>query len=130
MDAEAIRKDFPVLFQQVNGYPLVYLDNGATSHRPLAVIDEVKRFEEEDNSNVHRSVHTLGQRATVLFEGARSKLATLLNAPENGLIFTKSATESLNLVAYARGRHPSHLAGGWARSRHRLPEQHRLGRNS
>ncbi len=110
MDAEAIRKDFPVLFQQVNGYPLVYLDNGATSHRPLAVIDEVKRFEEEDNSNVHRSVHTLGQRATVLFEGARTKLATLLNAPSNGLIFTKSATESLNLVAYAWGRH--HLTAG------------------
>jgi cysteine desulfurase/selenocysteine lyase len=110
MDAEAIRKDFPVLFQQVNGHPLVYLDNGATSHRPLAVIDEVKRFEEEDNSNVHRSVHTLGQRATVLFEGARHKLATLLNAPSNGLIFTKSATESLNLVAYAWGRH--HLTAG------------------
>ncbi|HEU4867578.1 MAG TPA: cysteine desulfurase [Actinomycetota bacterium] len=110
MDAEAIRKDFPVLFQQVNGYPLVYLDNGATSHRPLAVIDEVKRFEEEDNSNVHRSVHTLGQRATVLFEEARTKLATLLNAPSNGLIFTKSATESLNLVAYAWGRH--HLTAG------------------
>jgi cysteine desulfurase/selenocysteine lyase len=110
MDAEAIRKDFPVLFQQVNGYPLVYLDNGATSHRPLAVIDEVKRFEEEDNSNVHRSVHTLGQRATVLFEGARTKLAALLNAPSNGLIFTKSATESLNLVAYAWGRH--HLTAG------------------
>ena len=110
MDAEAIRKDFPVLFQQVNGYPLVYLDNGATSHRPLAVIDEVKRFEEEDNSNVHRSVHTLGQRATVLFEEARTKLAALLNAPSNGLIFTKSATESLNLVAYAWGRH--HLTAG------------------
>jgi cysteine desulfurase/selenocysteine lyase len=110
MDAEAIRKDFPVLFQQVNGHPLVYLDNGATSHRPLAVIDEVKRFEEEDNSNVHRSVHTLGQRATVLFEAARTKLADLLNAPSNGLIFTKSATESLNLVAYAWGRH--HLTAG------------------
>ena len=110
MDAEAIRKDFPVLFQQVNGHPLVYLDNGATSHRPLAVIDEVKRFEEEDNSNVHRSVHTLGQRATVLFEGARTKLATLLNAPGKGVIFTKSSTESLNLVAYAWGRH--HLTAG------------------
>jgi cysteine desulfurase / selenocysteine lyase len=110
MDAEAIRKDFPVLFQQVNGHPLVYLDNGATSHRPLAVLDEIKRFEEEDNSNVHRSVHTLGQRATVLFEGARTKLAELLNAPSNGLIFTKSATESLNLVAYAWGRH--HLTAG------------------
>ena len=111
MDAEAIRKDFPVLFQQVNGHPLVYLDNGATAHRPLSVIDEVKRFEEEDNSNVHRSVHTLGQRATVLFEGARTKLAALLGVPETrGLIFTKSATESLNLVAYAWGRH--HLTEG------------------
>lgn len=111
MDPEAVRKDFPVLFQQVNGHPLVYLDNGATSHRPLAVIDEVKRFEEEDNSNVHRSVHTLGQRATELFEGARTKLAALLGVPgTKGLIFTKSATESLNLVAYAWGRH--HLTEG------------------
>ena len=111
MDAEAIRKDFPILHQQVNGHPLVYLDNGATSQRPLAVIDEVKRFYEEDNSNVHRSVHTLGQRATVLFEGARTKIARLIGAPsERGVVFTKSATEALNLVAYAWGRH--HLAPG------------------
>ncbi len=111
MDAESIRKDFPVLNQQVNGYPLVYLDNGATSQRPTAVIEEVKRFDEEDNSNVHRSVHALGQRATVLFEGARTKLAELINAPSTkGVIFTKSATESLNLVAYAWGRH--HLVPG------------------
>lgn len=111
MDAEAIRKDFPVLHQQVNGYPLVYLDNGATSQRPSAVIDEIKRFYEEDNANVHRSVHTLGQRATVLFEGARSKLAELIGAPgTRGLVFTKSATEALNLIAYAWGRH--HLTPG------------------
>lgn len=111
MDAEAIRKDFPVLHQQVNGYPLVYLDNGATSQRPLVVIDELKRFSEEDNSNVHRSVHTLGQRATVLFEGARTKVAELIKAPSTrGVIFTKSATEALNLVAYAWGRH--HLVPG------------------
>ncbi|HEX2179474.1 MAG TPA: cysteine desulfurase [Actinomycetota bacterium] len=111
MDAESIRKDFPVLDQQVNGHPLVYLDNGATSQRPTAVIEEVRRFDLEDNSNVHRSVHTLGQRATVLFEGARSKVSELLNAPSNkGVIFTKSATESLNLVAYAWGRH--HLVAG------------------
>ncbi|HEX2054453.1 MAG TPA: cysteine desulfurase [Actinomycetota bacterium] len=111
MDAEAIRKDFPVLHQQVNGHPLVYLDNGATSQHPLAVIDEVKRFYEEDNSNVHRSVHTLGQRATVLYEGAREKVAELLKAPSSkGVIFTKSATEGLNLIAYAWGRH--HLVAG------------------
>ena len=111
MDAEAIRKDFPVLHQQVNGHPLVYLDNGATSQHPISVIDEVKRFYEEDNSNVHRSVHTLGQRATVLFEGAREKVASLLGAPsEKGVVFTKSATEGLNMIAYAWGLH--HLAAG------------------
>lgn len=111
MQAEAVRKDFPVLDQEVNGHPLVYLDNGATSQRPRAVIEELKRFDEQDNSNVHRSVHTLGQRATVLYEGARAKVAELIGAPSpHAVIFTKSATEGLNLVAYAWGRH--HLARG------------------
>jgi cysteine desulfurase / selenocysteine lyase len=106
MDPEAIRKDFPVLDQQVNGHPLVYLDNGATSQRPIAVIEELKRFYEEDNSNVHRSVHTLGQRATLLYDDAREKVARLINAPSSrGVIFTKSATEGLNLIAYAWARH-------------------------
>ncbi|MGI8427680.1 MAG: cysteine desulfurase [Actinomycetota bacterium] len=111
MDALEIRKDFPVLDQEVNGHPLVYLDNGATSQRPRQVIEAVRRFYEEDNSNVHRSVHTLGQRATVLYEGAREKVAKLLGAPAaREIIFTKSATEGLNLLAYAWGRH--HLAEG------------------
>jgi len=111
MNAEDIRKDFPTLDQEVNGHPLVYLDNGATSQRPRTVIDEIKRFYEEDNSNVHRSVHTLGERATLLYEGAREKVADFIGAPSpRGLIFTKSATEALNLVAYAWGRH--HLAPG------------------
>lgn len=106
MDAAAIRKDFPVLHQQVNGHPLVYLDNGATSHRPRAVTAAVSHFDERDNSNVHRSVHTLGQRATELFDAARTKVAETLGAPsDRGVIFTRSATESLNLVAYAWGRH-------------------------
>ncbi len=106
MDAQQIKKDFPTLDQKVNGHPLVYLDNGATSMKPTAVIDEVSRFYREDNSNVHRSVHTLGQRATELYEGAREKLADLLGAPgPRGVVFTKSATESLNLLAYAWGRH-------------------------
>jgi cysteine desulfurase/selenocysteine lyase len=106
MDAEAIRKDFPILDQQVNGHPLVYLDNGATSQRPIPVIEELKRFYEEDNSNVHRSVHTLGQRATLLYDEAREKVARLINAPSaRGVIFTKSATEGLNLIAYAWARH-------------------------
>jgi cysteine desulfurase/selenocysteine lyase len=106
-----VRKDFPILDQSVNGHRLVYLDNAATSQKPRAVIDEEKRFWEEDNSNIHRSVHTLGERATALYESARDKLADLLGAPSpRGLVFTKSATEALNLLAYAYGRH--HLAPG------------------
>ncbi|MEO7803790.1 MAG: cysteine desulfurase [Actinomycetota bacterium] len=111
MDAAVIRKDFPTLDQQVNGHDLVYLDNGATSQRPQVVIDEIKRFYEQDNSNVHRSVHTLGERATVLYEGARDKVAKFIGASSSReIIFTKSATEGLNLIAYAWGRH--HLAEG------------------
>jgi cysteine desulfurase/selenocysteine lyase len=111
MDAATIRKDFPVLDQEVNGHPLVYLDNAATSQKPRAVLEELTRFYEQDNSNVHRSVHTLGQRATVLYEGAREKVAELIGAgSERGVIFTKSATEGLNLIAYAWARH--HLGPG------------------
>lgn len=111
MDAQSIRADFPVLDQQVNGHPLVYLDNGATSQRPRAVTQAISRFDEHDNSNIHRSVHTLGQRATDLFEGARTKVAEFLGAPsDRNVIFTRSATESLNLIAYAWGRH--HLVPG------------------
>jgi cysteine desulfurase / selenocysteine lyase len=106
-----VRQDFPVLDQEVNGHRLVYLDNAATSQKPRAVIDEMKRFYERDNSNVHRSVHTLGERSTALYEGAREKVADLIGAPgPRGVVFTKSATEALNLLAYAWGRH--HLAPG------------------
>ncbi|HLI57056.1 MAG TPA: cysteine desulfurase [Actinomycetota bacterium] len=106
MDAREVRNDFPVLDQMVNGHPLTYLDNAATSQKPNQVIDELSRFFREDNANVHRSVHTLGERATVLYEGARAKVAELIGAPgPRGLIFTKSATESLNLIAYAWARH-------------------------
>ena len=105
MDAREVRKDFPLLDQEVNGHPLSYLDNGATSQKPNQVIDELSRFFREDNANVHRSVHTLGERATVLFEGARAKVAELLGAPgPRGVVFTKSATEALNLLAYAWAR--------------------------
>ena len=101
-----VRQDFPILDQEVNGHRLVYLDNAATSQKPRAVIDEMKRFYEQDNSNIHRSVHTLGERATALYESAREKVADLIGAPSpRGLIFTKSATEALNLLAYAYGRH-------------------------
>lgn len=111
MDAKQIRKDFPILDQEINGHPLVYLDNANTSQKPRQVIEELKRFYEEDNSNVHRAVHSLGERATVLYESAREKVADLIGAPSSrGIVFTKSATEALNLLAYAWGRH--HLAEG------------------
>lgn len=106
MNAAEIKADFPVLDQEVNGRSLVYLDSGATSQKPQSVIDQMKQFYERDNANVHRSVHTLGERATVLYEGARQKLAEFIGAPsQRSLIFTKSATEALNLVAYAWARH-------------------------
>ena len=106
MNPHEIKKNFPLLDQEINGHPLVYLDNANTSQKPRAVIDEMRRFYEEDNANVHRSVHALGERATVLYEGAREKLAEFIGAPSaRGVVFTKSATEALNLLAYAWGRH-------------------------
>ncbi|MGH2811466.1 MAG: cysteine desulfurase [Actinomycetota bacterium] len=106
MNADEVKKDFPALDQEVNGRRLVYLDSANTSQKPRRVIDELKRFYEEDNSNVHRAVHSLGERATALYEGARERLSEFIGAPSpRGVVFTKSATEALNLVAYAWGRH-------------------------
>ncbi|OUM98374.1 MAG: cysteine desulfurase [Firmicutes bacterium ZCTH02-B6] len=105
MDARALRKDFPVLDQRVNGRPLVYLDSAATAQKPRPVIDAVRRFFEEDNANVHRAIHALGERATAKYEEARRKVARFINAPsERTIIFTKNATESINLVAYSWAR--------------------------
>ena len=104
-DAEKIRADFPVLQQVVNGRPLVYLDNGATSQKPQAVIDELVRYYSTENANVHRGVHTLSQQATEDYEGARAKLRRLLNAAEDHeIIFTRGTTEGINLVAQSYGR--------------------------
>ena len=104
-DAEKIRADFPVLQQMVNGRPLVYLDNGATSQKPQAVIDELVRYYSTENANVHRGVHTLSQQATEDYEGARAKLRRLLNAAEDHeIIFTRGTTEGINLVAQSYGR--------------------------
>jgi len=101
---EKIRTDFPILNQRVNDEPLVYLDNAATSQKPLQVIDEVVRYYKNDNANVHRSVHTLGQRATDEYELARRKVQKFINAAESReIIFTKGATDSLNLVASTYG---------------------------
>jgi len=99
-DAEKVRADFPVLQQLVNGKPLVYLDNGATSQKPQAVIDEIVRYYTTENANVHRGVHQLSQRATDAYEGAREKVSQYINASgPDEIIFTRGTTESINLVA-------------------------------
>ncbi|HEX7056575.1 MAG TPA: cysteine desulfurase [Bacilli bacterium] len=100
-----IRARFPILSQEVNGHPLVYLDSAATSQKPDTVIETVKRYYEWDNANVHRGVHTLGSRATDAYEGAREKLARFLNAKDAAeIVFTRGTTTAINLVAtsYAR----------------------------
>ena len=104
-DAEKIRADFPVLQQLVNGKPLVYLDNGATSQKPQAVIDEIVRYYTTENANVHRGVHTLSQNATEDYENARAKLRGLLNAADDHeIIYTSGTTQSINIVAQSYGR--------------------------
>ncbi|WP_027085456.1 cysteine desulfurase [Cohnella panacarvi] len=105
MDAKALKAEFPILNQDINGHPLVYLDNAATTQKPIKVIEAVKRYYEWDNANVHRGVHTLGSRATDAYEGAREKVARFINAPASRqIIFTRGTTAALNIVAsgYAR----------------------------
>ncbi len=101
----AIREQFPILNQEINGHPLVYLDSAATSQKPIQVIEAMKRYYEYDNSNVHRGVHTLGSRATEAYEGAREKVARFIHAESaEQIIFNRGTTTGLNLVAssYAR----------------------------
>ncbi|WP_423721424.1 aminotransferase class V-fold PLP-dependent enzyme [Arthrobacter caoxuetaonis] len=96
-----IRNDFPILDQQVNGHPLVYLDSGATSQNPLSVIEAEQEFYEQRNSAVHRGAHTLAVAATDVFEDARRTIADLVHAQPEEIVWTSNATEALNLVAYA-----------------------------
>jgi len=99
-----IRSDFPILNQEVNDEQLVYLDNAATSQKPQSVIDELVRYYQSDNANVHRSVHSLGERATEEYESARKKVQLFINAKESReIVFTKGTTDSLNLVASTYG---------------------------
>jgi cysteine desulfurase / selenocysteine lyase len=105
LDIAAIRRDFPILHQSVNGRPLVYLDNAASSQRPKAVIEAVSRYYERDHANVHRGVHTLSQRATDAFEGAREDVRRFINAADvKEIVFVRGATEAINLVAQSYGR--------------------------
>jgi cysteine desulfurase/selenocysteine lyase len=104
-DVGKIRQDFPILQRQVHGKPLVYLDNAATSQKPQRVIDTLHRYYAEENANIHRGVHYLSQQATQAYEDARLKVRHFLNAPsEREIIFTRSVTEAINLVAFCYGR--------------------------
>ncbi len=104
-DVDKVRADFPVLQRQVHGHPLVYLDNAATSHKPLQVIETLDRYYREYNSNIHRGVHTLSEQATAAYEGARGKIRKFINASsDKEIILTRGTTESINLVAQSWGR--------------------------
>ena len=104
LNVEEIRKDFPVLDQEVNGHPLVYLDNAATSQRPLQVVRAVEDFYEKYNANVHRGIHKLSEESSEVYENARTKVAKFINArSDRELIYTRNSTESINLVAYSWG---------------------------
>ena len=105
IDVERIRQDFPILHQEINGKPLVYLDNAATTQKPQAVIDAIVNYYVKNNANVHRGVHTLSQRATDDYESARESVRRFINAPEDcEVIYVRGATEGLNLVASSYGR--------------------------
>lgn len=102
--ATKVRADFPILHQQIHDKPLVYLDNAATSQKPIAVLDALRYYYEHDNANVHRGVHTLSSRATDAYEGARDKVAAFVNAASRQeIVYTRNASEAINLVAYAWG---------------------------
>lgn len=104
LDVARIRTDFPVLERTVHGKPLVYLDNAATSQKPRQVIDAMSRVFTEHNANIHRGVYEFSERTSELFEGAREKVARLINAPHSReVVFVRNATEGVNLVAYAWG---------------------------
>jgi cysteine desulfurase/selenocysteine lyase len=104
LDARALRADFPILAQEINGKPLAYLDSAVTSQKPRQMLEAMTQFYETSYANVHRGVYALAERATEGFEGAREKVARFVNAPSSReVIFTRNATEALNLVAYAWG---------------------------
>ena len=104
-DVEQVRADFPILHIEVEGKPLVYLDNAASSQMPQPVIDRLVRYQTTEHANIHRAVHTLSERATAAYEEARIKLQRFINAPdEREVIFTSGTTEAINLVMHGYGR--------------------------
>ena len=104
LDVESVRRDFPILKRRVGEYPLVYLDSANTSHKPRQVVDAVSSHYLEHNANVARAMHTLGAEATAAFEGARAKVASFIGAASaDEIVFTKNASEALNLAAHTLG---------------------------
>jgi cysteine desulfurase / selenocysteine lyase len=102
LDITAIRKDFPILDQQVHGFDLAYLDNAASSQKPIQVIDSIAEYYKKDNANVHRGVHRLSQRATDAYEASREKVRAFINAKsDKEIVFVRGATEAINLVAHS-----------------------------
>ena len=105
LDVAKIRSDFPILDRRVHGKPLVYLDNAATSQKPRQVIDALVRYYETSNANIHRAIHCLGEESTVAYEETRASVASFINAAsEECIVFTRNATEAINLVAYTWGK--------------------------
>ena len=110
LDPEALRRDFPILDQQVHGHPLVYLDNAATTQKPQSVIDALVHYYQRDNANVHRGVHELSQRATNDYEDARTIVQKFIGAAESEeIIYTRGTTESINLVTASWYRNLVHF---------------------
>ncbi len=105
LDVDAVRRDFPILGRAVRNKALIYLDNAATTQKPRSVIDAVRRYNEEDNANIHRGVHFLSQQATYVYERARGRIAHFLNAQDScEIVFLRGTTEAINLVAHSFGR--------------------------
>src|ERR1700742_4174696 len=108
-DVEQIRSDFPILTRHVHGKPLIYLDSAATTQKPQAVIDAITQYYQWMNAPVHRSIHTLGEQATMAYEASRSKVRRFLNAAsEREIVFVRGTTEAVNLVAHSFGRAEIH----------------------
>src|SRR5437867_10677955 len=104
-DPAVVRRDFPILKQEINGHPLVYLDSASSSQKPQVVLDAIDAYYREYNANVHRGIYTIGEKATAEYERARAKTARFINAPDaHEIVFTRNATEAINLVAYSWGR--------------------------
>ncbi|MBU0708733.1 cysteine desulfurase [Patescibacteria group bacterium] len=104
LDVREIRQDFPILKQKIHGKPLVYFDNAATSQKPQVVIDTISEYYQVYNANIHRGIHYLAEQATEAYENARQKVADFINADKSEIIFTRNATEAINLVALSWGR--------------------------